>query len=120
MYLSNDSEDRYITSIHQWSPIVKKSIIAILAGLLVLTPLAAQAGPIQNRINHQQQRTYAGVKNGSVSPQEFRQIERGEDNIEAARIRAIRSGGKLTQVEKNRLNHRLNKLSKTIYHDKHN
>jgi hypothetical protein len=99
---------------------MNKSIIAILSGLLVLTPLAAQAGPIQNRINHQQQRTYAGVKNGSVSPKEFRQIERRESRIESARIRDIRSGGKLTKSEKNRLNHRLDKLSHTIHHNKHN
>jgi hypothetical protein len=99
---------------------MNKSIIAILAGLLVLTPLAAQAGPIQNRINHQEQRIYSGVKHGSISPKEYRQIERREDRIEAARVRDIRGGGKLTQSEKNRLNHRLNKLSHTIYHDKHN
>jgi hypothetical protein len=99
---------------------MNKSIIAIFTGLLVLAPLAAQAGPIQNRINRQEHRIYQGVKNGSISAKEYRQIERREDRIEAARIRDIRSGGKLTQAEKNRLNHRLNKLSNTIYHDKHN
>jgi hypothetical protein len=99
---------------------MNKSIIAIFTGLLVLTPLAAQAGPLQNRINNQEQRTYNGVKKGSISPKEYRQIDRREDNIEAARLRAIRSGGKLTQAEKNRLNHRLNQNSKTIYNYKHN
>ena len=99
---------------------MNKSIIAIFAGLLVLTPLAAQAGQLQNRINRQEHRTYTGVKNGSISPQEYRQIDRREDNIEAARLRAIRSGGKLTQAERNRLNHRLNQTSKTIYNYKHN
>ncbi len=99
---------------------MNKSIIAILTGLLVLAPLAAQAGSLQNRINNQGHRTYTGVKNGSISPKEYRQIDRREDNIEAARLRAIRSGGKLTQREKNRLNHRLNHNSKTIYNYKHN
>jgi hypothetical protein len=99
---------------------MNKSIIAIVAGLLVLTPVVAQAGQIQNRINHQERRIYHGVKNGSISPQEFRQLERREDRIEAARHRAIRSGGKLTQSEKHRLNHRLNGLSNNIYRDKHN
>lgn len=98
---------------------MNKSIIAILAGLLVLTPLAAEAGPIHNRINGLQQRTYTGIKNGSISAKEFRQIDRRNDRIEAARIRNIRSGSKLTQAERNRLNQRLNKLSHTIYHDKH-
>jgi hypothetical protein len=99
---------------------MNKSIVAILAGLLVLTPLAAQAGPIQNRIDNQQQRIYSGVKHGSISPKEYRRLERREDNIEAARRRDVRSGGKLTQGEKHRLNHRLNGLSKTIYRTKHN
>ena len=99
---------------------MNKSIIAIFTGLLVLTPLAAQAGPLQNRINNQDHRTYNGIKSGSISSQEYRQIDRREDKIEAARLRAIRSGGKLTQAEKHRLNHRLNQTSKTIYNYKHN
>jgi hypothetical protein len=99
---------------------MNKSIIAIFTGLLVLTPFAAQAGPIQNRINHQEQRVYTGVKNGSISPKEYRQIDRRIDRIEAARIRNIRSGGKLTQSEKNRLNRRLNNTSRTIYNYKYN
>jgi hypothetical protein len=88
--------------------------------LLVITPLAAQAGPIHNRIDNQQHRIYQGVKHGSISPKEFRQLERREGNIEAARRRDVRSGGKLTQAEKYRLNHRLNRLSNTIYRTKHN
>jgi hypothetical protein len=99
---------------------VNKSIVSILAGLLVLTPLAAQAVPIQHRIDNQQHRIYRGVKNGSISPKEYRRLERRQDNIEAARRRDIHSGGKLTQGEKHRLNHRLNRLSKTIYRTKHN
>jgi hypothetical protein len=99
---------------------MNKVAIAILSGLLVLTPLAAQAGPIQNRINNQQQRIYQGVKNGTISRQEFRRLERREGNIEAARVRDVRSGSKLTQAEKYRLNHRLNHLSNSIYRAKHN
>ena len=99
---------------------MNKSIIAILTGLLVLAPLAAQAGSLQNRINNQEDRIYNGVKNGSISPQEYRQIDRREDKIGAARLRAIRSDGKLTQAEKHRLNHLLNQTSKTIYNYKHN
>ena len=79
---------------------MNKSIVAIVTGLLVLMPLAAQAGPIQNRINNQQQRIYRGVKNGSISPKEYRRLDRRQDNIEAARRRDIRSGGKLTPSKK--------------------
>jgi hypothetical protein len=99
---------------------MNKSIVALVTGLLVLTPLVAQAGPIQNRMNHQQTRIYQGVKNGSISPKEYRQLERRQDNIEVSRRRAIHSGGKLTRSEKYRLNHRLNHLSNSIYRAKHN
>ncbi len=99
---------------------MNKSILAIITGLLVFMPLAAQAGPIHNRIDNQQQRIYHGVKNGSISPKEYRRLERRQDNIEAARRRDVRSGGKLTHAEKHRLNHRLNRLSNTIYRTKHN
>jgi hypothetical protein len=97
-----------------------KSIVSILAGLLVLTPLAAQAVTIHNRIDNQQHRIYQGVKNGSISPREYRRLERRQDNIEASRRRDIHSGGKLTQAEKHRLNHRLHRLSNKIYRTKHN
>jgi hypothetical protein len=99
---------------------VNKSIIAIFTGLLVLAPLAAQAGQVQNRIERQEGRVYQGVKNGSISPREYRRLDRRIDKIEAARNRDIRSGGKLTQAEKYRLNRRLNNTSRSIYRAKHN
>jgi hypothetical protein len=99
---------------------VNKSIIAIFTGLLVLTPLVAQAGQVNNRIERQERRIEQGVKNGSVSPREYRRLDRRIDNIEAARLRDIRSGGKLTQAEKYRLNRRLDNTSRSIYRAKHN
>jgi hypothetical protein len=91
----------------------------ILTTAVVLAPLAAQAGQIQNRINRQETRIYQGVKNGSITHKEYKHLERREDNIEAARLRAIRSGGKLTKAEQYRLNRRLNNTSKSIYRQKH-
>jgi Ni/Co efflux regulator RcnB len=99
---------------------VNKLIGTILATAVIFAPFAAQAGQIQQRMNHQETRIYQGVKNGSISPKEYRHLERREDRIEAARFRAARSGGKLTKAEKYRLNHRLNNVSHSIYHDKHN
>jgi hypothetical protein len=91
----------------------------ILASVIVFAPLSAQAGRIQQRINHQETRIYQGVRNGSISSQEYKRLDRQEDRMEAARLRAARSGGKLTRAEKYRLNHRLNNASRRIYHDKH-
>ncbi|PSB57627.1 hypothetical protein [Chamaesiphon polymorphus] len=92
----------------------------IVATAVIFAPLAAQAGPIQDRIDRQEQRIYRGVRNGSISPREYRHLDRRIDNIEAARLRAIRSGGKLTKYEQRRLNHRLNNTSRSIIRSRHN
>jgi Ni/Co efflux regulator RcnB len=99
---------------------VKKIISGILAATVVLLPLAAQAGQLNNRINRQEQRIYNGVKNGSLTNKEYNRLNNRVDNIESARYRAIRSGGKLTNAEKYNLNRRLNNTSKAIYRAKHN
>jgi hypothetical protein len=98
---------------------VKKLISSMLFAAIVLVPFAAEAGPIQNRINRQEYRVYQGVKNGSISAQEYKRIDRRVDSIEAARLRQIKSGGKLTAAEKYRLNRRLNNTSRSIYRDRH-
>jgi peptidoglycan hydrolase CwlO-like protein len=99
---------------------VKKIISAMLAAAVVLSPLAAQAGQLNNRINNQEKRIYNGVKNGSLTSKEYKRLDNRVDNIEAARYRAIRSGGKLTNAEKYHLNRRLDRTSKAIYRAKHN
>lgn len=92
----------------------------MLVSAIVCLPMVAQAGPLANRLHRQDARIYNGVKNGSISPKEYRRLERREDKIEAARLRAIRSGGKLTAAEKHRLNRQLNHNSRAIYRAKHN
>ncbi len=98
---------------------MRKLISSMLFAAIVLVPFAAEAGPIQNRINRQESRIYQGVKNGSISTKEYKSIDRRVDSIEAARLRKINSGGKLTTSEKNRLNRRLNNTSRSIYRDRH-
>jgi hypothetical protein len=92
----------------------------ILATAVVFAPIAAQAGQIQNRLDNQETRIYQGVKNGSITPKEYDRLERREDNIEAARLRAIKSGGEFTKAEQNRIDRRLDNTSKAIYKAKHN
>jgi hypothetical protein len=99
---------------------VKKLISAMLVSAVVLLPLAAQAGQLNNRLHRQDARIYNGVRNGSITPKEYNRLERREDSIEAARLRAIQSGGKLTKSEKYHLNQRLKNSSKAIYRAKHN
>jgi hypothetical protein len=99
---------------------VNKLVSVILCTAVVFAPVAAQAGQLKNRIDRQEGRIYQGVKNGSLTPKEYRHLENQEDRNEAARLRAIKSGGKLTSAEKRRLNHRLNHTSNAIYRAKHN
>jgi hypothetical protein len=98
---------------------MKQLIGTILFTTVIFAPLAAQAGQLNNRIERQEHRIYQGVKNGSLSPQEYKRLENRTDKIEADRLRAIHSGGKLTTAEKHRLNHRLNRNSRAIYREKH-
>jgi hypothetical protein len=91
----------------------------MLFAAIVLVPFAAEAGSIQNRVNRQEYRVYQGVKNGSISTKEYKQIDRRLDSIEAARLRKIKSGGKFTQAEKRQIDRRLNNTSRTIYRDRH-
>jgi hypothetical protein len=99
---------------------MKKLISALLFTAVVFSPLAAQAGPIQNRIERQESRIYQGAKNGSLTPKEYKRLDNRVDNIEAARLRAINSGGKFTKAEQRHINHRLSNTSKAIYRAKHN
>jgi hypothetical protein len=92
----------------------------ILTTAVVFAPLTAQAGQIQNRINRQETRIYQGIKNDSLTKKEYKHLDRREDNIEAARLRALKSGGKFTKAEQYRINRRLNNTSKNIYRYKHN
>ena len=99
---------------------MKKLISAIVFTVIVCAPLAAQAGQIYNRIERQERRIYQGAKTGALTPKEYKRLDNRVDNIEAARLRAINSGGKFTKAEQHRINHRLNNTSKAIYRAKHN
>ncbi len=99
---------------------MNKLVSVILCTAVVFAPLTAQAGQFNNRLNRQDARIYQGVKNRSLTPKEYRRLDRLEDKNEAARLRAIKSGGKLTKAERYRLNYRLNNTSKAIYRAKHN
>ena len=98
---------------------MKKLISTILCTAAIFAPLAAQAGQVNNRVERQEQRIYQGVKNGSLTPSEYERLGNSTEKIEAARLRDIKSGGKLTKAEKYRLNQRLNRNSRAIYHEKH-
>jgi len=73
------------------------------------------------RAANQQQRIGQGVQSGQLTAHETGNLENREASIhnEAATDRAA-NGGRLTQQEHQQINQRQNKVSKSIYNDKHN
>jgi hypothetical protein len=76
---------------------------------------------VNDRRNDQQQRIANGVKSGQLTPGETRNLENREANInhQVATDRAA-NGGKLTQQERQQINHEQNGVSQQISNDKHN
>jgi hypothetical protein len=99
---------------------MKNFVYAVFSAATLLLPTVAFAGPIVHREIRQENRIYQGVKNGTVSGREYRNLQRREQSIEAQRYRDVHDGGGLTRYERQRLNNRLNNVSQAIYRDKHN
>ena len=97
-----------------------KTIVATALLAAFAAPLAANAGEVQHRLNHEQRRINQGVRNGSLTYREYNSTERREDRLQAERNRALRrDGGTLTAAQRARLNRQENGLSRQIYFDKH-
>lgn len=114
--------------------ITKSLSILAVGGLMFVGSAAAQpqAGPGQvdpghprvNQVNgretNQQKRIANGVKNGKLTPGQTAHLEKREQSIQNQQKRDMaKHGGHLTKAEQNHLNQRQNRVSKTIYKDKH-
>ncbi|HEX2891338.1 hypothetical protein [Vineibacter terrae] len=73
---------------------------------------------VDAREHYQQDRIFAGARNGSLTPREFRRLEGGEYRIRAAEARA-KSDGVVTPAERARLNGMLDRESRAIYRQRH-
>lgn len=83
------------------------------------------ATPALNRINersaNQQERIANGMKNGSLTDGESKNLESKAANInQEKRLDRNANGGTLTVGERNQINHQQDRLSNSIYQDKHN
>lgn len=100
-------------------------------GLLALSTTIgfAQTVPAQARQNaptinqrraHQQERIGQGIRNHHINASKAVRLEKREASIgrQEDRMRAT-NGGRLTKVDRVRLNHRLNRTSHAIYRAKH-
>lgn len=99
---------------------MKRIQFAITVASLVFIPSAAFAGPLQNRLERQDQRIYHGVSNGELTYHEYEKLQEWHENIEDFRQRQVQDGNRLNPIEAIRVNRRLNKQSQKIYQGKHN
>jgi hypothetical protein len=76
---------------------------------------------INQRRAHQQQRIGQGIQSGRLNARQGARLEHREASIgrQERHMRAA-DGGRLTHVDRVRLNHRLNRTSRAIYRAKHN
>jgi hypothetical protein len=79
------------------------------------------APTVNDRRENQQDRIANGVQSGQLTAGETKNLEGREANVNRE-IKDDRSvnGGKLTQQERQQINHQQNNLSHSIYQDKHN
>jgi len=76
---------------------------------------------VGRREENQQDRIAQGIKSGWLNANETTHLENREAGLQS-QVRADRqmNGGKLTPGERNSVNKSQNRLSNSIYHDKHN
>jgi len=79
------------------------------------------APTVNDRRENQQDRIANGIDSGQLTAGETKNLEGREANLNRE-IRDDRTanGGKLTQQERQQINHQQNNLSRSIYRDKHN
>ncbi|CAN1212131.1 hypothetical protein TUMEXPCC7403_18135 [Tumidithrix helvetica PCC 7403] len=95
------------------------ALIATTAlGTALYSPTSASAGEVANRLERQQERIYKGVQQGQISPAEYQNLQRREASINTQRQNAL-SDGHLSAQEYRQLNRREDRVSRSIYRDRH-
>ncbi len=92
--------------------------LPILCAATMLMPMVASAGEVHNREVNQQQRIFDGVEDGTINQHEYRNLQKRETALELDRRRALRDGT-LSRPESRHLDRRQDRLSQSIYRDKH-
>jgi hypothetical protein len=125
----------YIDMINQ----ISKSLLILAVGGLMLTGSAiaqttttSGAGPgvvdpghprfnqLNGRETNQQNRIANGVKSGSLSPKQTSNLENREASVQNREKKDMAAhNGHLTKAEQNGINRQQNRISKSIYKDKH-
>jgi len=90
------------------------------AGPGVVDPGHPRVNQVNSRETRQQNRIGNGVKNGSLSPKQTANLEKRESNVQSREKKDMAAhNGHLTKAEQNGINRQQNRISKSIYKDKH-
>jgi len=91
------------------------------AGPGVKDPGHPRVNQVNRREGRQQKRIANGINNGSLNPNETAHLEKREANLQNTEQKDMAAhNGHLTKAEQRNLNHRENKISRSIKRDKHN
>ena len=91
------------------------------AGPGVKDPGHPRVNQVNRREGRQQKRIANGINNGSLNPNEASHLEKREANLQNTEQKDMAEhNGHLTKGEQKNLNHRENKISRSIRRDKHN
>jgi hypothetical protein len=90
------------------------------AGPGVVDPGHPRVNQVNGRETNQQNRIANGVKNGSLSPKQTSNLENREASVQNREKKDMAAhNGHLTKAEQNGINRQQNRISKSIYKDKH-
>jgi hypothetical protein len=91
------------------------------AGPGVVDPGHPRVNQVNNRETRQQQRIANGISKGTVNSKEASNLEKRETVLQNQEQKDMaKHNGHLTKAEQAHLNQRENRISKSIYKDKHN
>lgn len=87
----------------------------------VVDPGHPRVNEVNRREENQQKRIANGINNGSLSPKETANLEKREASLQKQEQKDMaKHNGHLTKAEQRQLNRRENRISRSIYRDKHN
>ena len=90
------------------------------AGPGVVDPGHPRVNQVNRREARQQNRIGNGVKNGSLSPKQTSNLEKREASVQSREQKDMAAhNGHLTKAEQKGINRQQNRISKSIYKDKH-
>jgi uncharacterized lipoprotein YajG len=91
------------------------------AGPGVKDPGHPRVNQVNRREARQQKRIASGINHGSLSPKETAHLEKREAKLQKTEQKDMAAhNGHLTKAEQRNLNHRENRISRSIHRDKHN